>query len=83
MEIFFSAHELILVKQIRVSNLEEHGTDEGQLLVDGGTAEDVSGSEVEGDVLDHVGKKLEVVHIAHKVVLLNLGQSDEYILKKG
>ena len=52
--------------------LEEHGADEGQFLVDWGTAEDISGSEMQGDMLDHVGQELEVVHIAHKVVLLHL-----------
>ena len=63
-------------------HLQEGGADKGLLLVDGGGAEDVAGTQVERNVLDHVGQELEVVDVADEIHPVHPRQTDKYVLEK-
>lgn len=62
------------------THLQERGADKRLLLVDGSRAEHIAGPQVERDVLNHVGQKLEVVDVADKIHAVHLRQADKYVL---
>lgn len=64
------------------THLKEHATHEGHLLIDGGTAEDVTGSQGQWNMLDHVCQELEALQVAHEVIGgVNLAQTHKDILE--
>lgn len=54
------------------THLQERGANKRLFLVDGSGAEDVARPQVERDVLNHVGQKLEVVDVADKIDTVHL-----------
>ena len=62
--------------------LEEGGADEGLFLVDGRCAEDIARAQVQRDVLNHVGQKLEVVNVADEVEAVHLRETHKDILRR-
>lgn len=62
------------------THLQERSANKCLFLIDGSRAEHIAGPQVEGDVLDHVSQKLEVVDVADKVHAVHLREADEYVL---
>lgn len=50
------------------------------LLVDGSGTENITRSQVERDVLNHVSQKLEVINVADKIKAVHLRKADKYVL---
>jgi hypothetical protein len=64
------------------SHLEEHRADERHFPVDWSAAEDVSSSERQRNVLDHLSQELEVLDVAHEVQrVVDSAQRNENVLK--
>lgn len=63
--------------------LQEHRTHERHFPVDWSTAEDVTGSKRQWNVLNHLREEFEVIGVAHEVkIIINGAQRYENVLKK-
>lgn len=64
-------------------DLEERRANERLLLVDRRGAEHVTRPQVERDVLNHVGQKLEVLDVADEIQAIHLRKADKDVLWDG